>query len=74
MSLDVGAAANRRRKDDADPVGSEQSCLLYNLNMLYSDLNRSLYTSGPAKEILTQTSVYQVFRSIDLDQSSLYLH
>ena len=40
--LDVGAAAIRRRKVDADPVGSEESCLPYNLNMLYSDLNRSL--------------------------------
>ena len=42
MSLDVGAAANRRRKEDADPVGSEPSCVLYILYMVYSDLNRSL--------------------------------
>ena len=59
--LNVGAAAIRRRKEDADPVGSEQSCLLYNLNMLYSDLNRSLYSSGTAEEILTKTIVYRVF-------------
>ena len=30
-------------------------------NMLYSDLNRSLYASGTADEILTQTIVYRVF-------------
>ena len=66
----------RRRKEDANPVGSEQSCLLYKLNMLYSDLNRSLYTSGTAEEILTQTIVYRVFWSVsaDFDQSSLYMH
>ena len=57
----VGAAAIRRRQEDVDPVGSEQSCLLYNLNLLYSDLNRSLYTSGTAEEILTRTIVYGVF-------------
>ena len=66
----------RRRKEDADPVGSEKGCLLYNLNMLCSDLNRSLYTSGIAEEILTQTIVYRVFWSVsaDFDLSTLYLH
>ena len=59
--LNVGAAAIRRCKEYADPVGSEHSCLLYNLNMLYSDLNRSLYASGTAEEILTKTIVYRVF-------------
>ena len=38
--LNVGAAAIRRRKEDAYPVGSEQSCLLYSLNMMYSDLEQ----------------------------------
>ena len=52
--LNVGAATIRRRKEGGDPVGSEQSFLLYNLNMLYSDLNRSLYASGTAEEILTK--------------------
>ena len=61
MRLDVSAAANRRRKEDDDLVGSEPSCVLYILYMLYSDLNRSLYTSGAAEEILTQTIVYRVF-------------
>ena len=59
--LNVGGAAIRRRKEDADPVGSELSLAIYTLNMLYSDLNRSLYASGTAKEILTQTIVYRVF-------------
>ena len=54
MSLDVGAAANLRRKEDGDQVGSEQSCVLYILYMLYSDLNRSLQSSGTAEELLTQ--------------------
>ena len=52
--LNVGAAANRRRKEDADPVGSELSRMLYSLYMSYSDLNKSLYASGTAEEILTQ--------------------
>ena len=59
--LNVGAATNRRRKEDADPVGSEQSRMLYSLYMLYSDLNRSLYASGTAEEILTKTIVSRVF-------------
>ena len=53
--LNVGAAAIRRRKEDADSVGSELSLALYTLNMLYSDLNKSLYTSGTAEEILRET-------------------
>ena len=40
--FNVGAAAIWRRKEDADPVGSELSLALYTLNILYSDLNRSL--------------------------------
>ena len=58
--LNVGAATNRRRKEDDDPVGSEQSRMLYSLYMLYADLNRSLYASGTAEEILTKTIVSRV--------------
>ena len=59
--LNAGVAAIRRRKEDADPVGSELSVALYTLNILYSDLNRSLYASGTAEEIWTQTIVSRVF-------------
>ena len=54
MSLMSVQLPFRRRKEDADPVGSELSLALYTLNMLYSDLNRSLYASGTAEEILRQ--------------------
>ena len=59
--LNVGAATNRRRKEDADPVRSEQRFVLYSQYMLYSDLNMSLYASGIAEEILTQTIVCREF-------------
>ena len=59
--LNVGVASICRRKEDADPVGSELSVGLYSQNILYQDLNRSLYASGTAEEILTQTIVYRVF-------------
>ena len=65
--LNVGAAAIRRRKEDADPVGSELSLAPYTLNMLYSNLNRSLYASGTAEEILRQTIESWVIESVSAD-------
>ena len=59
--LNVGTTTNRRHKEEADPVESKQSRMLYSLYMLYSDLNRFLYASGTAEEILTKTIVSRVF-------------
>ena len=59
--LNVGAATNRRRKEDADPVGSEQSRLLYSLYMLYSDLNRSERPREPLKKSGLKTILSRVF-------------